>query len=48
MNFPQHGDMADFLQFALTVLFEGGNHPHHVPGWEGGMLTATSSFMVKV
>lgn len=42
MNFPQKGDRADFPQFALAALFEvvrGGNHPRHVPGWEGDLLT---------
>lgn len=42
MYFPTRGDMADFPQFAVPVLFEGAFIPHPVPGWERETLTACS------
>lgn len=50
MNFPQHGDVAHFPQFAQFALFEGEkkNHSHHMLGGEGGALTTTLSSVVKV
>lgn len=42
MNFPQHGDRADFPPCVRMALFEvgRGHHRYHVSGWEGDMLTS--------
>lgn len=35
MNFPQHGSMAEFPQFAFMFLFKGGiTHFTHIAGRE--------------